>query len=168
MIKNLENEREDLLKDLRLAESKTNEKRDEDRTDKLGNLLEDKDQIQDEIREAKEEGRELDIKLLEWEKKIRNKRREVGGSNAGAQFAANSKKQEKVLENRLDTALKRFNTILTQNARLRDEIDNLRVERNRFEELYRRLEKEYDELREQRGQVIENSTSAYDQRFESL
>jgi hypothetical protein len=47
----------------------------------------------------------LDAKLLEWEKKIRHKRKEIGGSNAGSQFAANSKKQEKVFENRLDNVV---------------------------------------------------------------
>ena len=103
MIKNLEAEKEELQKDLRLAESKSNEKRDENKTERLGCLLEDKDDVHEEIRLAKEQGKELDAKLLEWEKKIRAKRREVGGSNAGAQFAATSKKQEKVFENRLDT-----------------------------------------------------------------
>ncbi len=42
LIKNLESEREDLQKDLKLAESKSNEKRDEEKTEKLGTLLEDK------------------------------------------------------------------------------------------------------------------------------
>ena len=42
MIKNLESEREELQKDLKLAESKSNEKRDEEKTEKLGTLLEDK------------------------------------------------------------------------------------------------------------------------------
>ncbi len=69
----------------------------------------------------------------------------------------------KLFEN--SKALKSFNTILTQNAQLRDEIDNLRVERNRFEELHKKLEKEYQSLRQEIAEVIENSTSAYDQRF---
>jgi hypothetical protein len=163
----LEAEKEELNKDLHLAESKSNEKRDETKTEVLGELLEDKDSIQNEIKQAKDQGKELDAKLLEWEKKVRHKRKEIGGANAGSQFAANSKKQEKVFENRLDTALKRFNVILTQNASMRDEIDNLRVERNRFEELHKKLEKEYEELRQERGSVVENSTSAYDQREES-
>ena len=88
----------------------------------------------------------------------------MGGANAGANFAAHSKKQEKVFENRLDHALKNFNTVLTQNARLRDEIDNLRVERFRFEELHKKLEKEHQSLRQSIAEIIENSTQAYDQR----
>jgi hypothetical protein len=63
--------------------------------------------------------------------------------------------------------LKSFNTILTQNARLRDELDSLRVERARFEELHKKLEKEHESLRREIADVIENSTSAYDQREEA-
>lgn len=55
-----------------------------------------------EIKQEKESGKELDSKIQEWEKKLRNKRREIGGTNAGSNFQANAKKQEKVLENRLD------------------------------------------------------------------
>ena len=40
----------------------------------------------------------------------------------------------------------------------------MRVERNRFEELHKKLEKEYQQLRQDIAEVIENSTSAYDQR----
>ena len=39
------------------------------------------------------------MKLKEWEKKLKLKRKEVGGANAGANFAAHSKKQEKIFEN---------------------------------------------------------------------
>jgi coiled-coil domain-containing protein 63/114 len=167
LIKNLEQEKEELMKDLRLAESKTNEIKDENKTEKLGTLLENKDKREKEIKDEKERGKDLDFKLQDWERKIRGKRKEVGGSNAGANFAAQSKKQEKVFENRLDHALKSFNTYLTQNAHLRNEIDNLRVERNRFEELHKKLEKQYQSLRQQIAEVIENSTSAYDQREEA-
>jgi hypothetical protein len=60
------------------------------------------DRREKEISDEKERSRELEIKLQEWEKKIRTKRREIGGTNAGSNFAAHSKKQEKTFENRLD------------------------------------------------------------------
>jgi septal ring factor EnvC (AmiA/AmiB activator) len=55
---------------------------------------------------------------------------------------------------------------LTQNAGLRDEIDNLRVERHRFEDLQKKLEKELESLKQEIASVIENSTQAYDHREE--
>lgn len=167
LIKNLETEKSELNKDLSLAESKSNEVKDENKVAALETLLEAKDRREREIREEREKGKDFDVKLQEWERKIKLKRREVGGANAGANFTAHSKKQEKVFENRLDHALKSFNTILTKNAGLRDEIDNLRVERNRFEDLHKKLEKELNTLRKEISEVIENSTQAYDQREEA-
>lgn len=167
LIKNLESEKDELKKNLNLAESKTNNIKDDQKTETLETLLEAKDRRESEIKEEKDKSKDLDLKLKEWEKKLKLKRKEVGGANAGANFAAHSKKQEKIFENRLDHALKSFNTILTQNAKLRDEIDNLRVERYRFEELHKKLEKEHQGLRQSIAEVIENSTQAYDQREEA-
>lgn len=89
-------------KNLRLAQSKTNEIKDEVKTVTLEQLLENKDRREKEIQDERDRNKELDAKIHEWERKIKLKRREVGGTNAGATFAAHSKKREKVLENRLD------------------------------------------------------------------
>ena len=108
LINNLEAEKDELNKDLRLAESKSNEKKDLVKTETLEKLLEHKDSREKEIKDEKDRGKEIEVKIQEWERKIRNKRREVGGTNAGANFAAHSKKQEKVLENRLDHVITSF------------------------------------------------------------
>jgi len=47
---------------------------------------------------------------------------------------------------------------------MRDEIESLRVERTRFDQLYKKLDKELSILRRQKGQLIEESTQAYDAR----
>jgi len=47
---------------------------------------------------------------------------------------------------------------------MRDDIDSLRVERRRFEDLYKRLEKERQKLKEEIGQIIDEATQAHDQR----
>ena len=60
--------------------------------------------------------------------------------------------------------LKRFNSLLTSNALLRSEIDNLRVERQRYEDLFQKSEKELRSLRDQLVECIERSVNAYDQR----
>jgi len=167
LITNLEQEKEELLKDLRLAESKTNEIKDESKTETLETLLSDKDQKMAEIKAEKDKAKELDEKLKEWEKKMRSTRKEVGGSNIASNFTASSTKQEKVLENRLDQSNKSFNTLLTQNADLREEIDNLRVERFRFDELHKKLEKELGDIRKDIASVISDSSQAYEMREEA-
>lgn len=54
--------------------------------------------------------------------------------------------------------------MLTENKKLREEIENLRVERARFDQINRRLDSELTRLRRETGEVIENSTQAYDAR----
>lgn len=163
-LKQLTREREELDKVFRLAESLENQKRDEEKTKKLQELIQDKDEIQSEIQNEKALSSELDAKIREWEKKTRQKQNEVGGANVAVTFNANVKKQERVLENRLDTALKRFNSLLTSNGLLRAEIDNLRNERERYENLSQKSETELKDLRAQLVECIERSVASYEQR----
>lgn len=114
------NERDELEKIFHVAESLENQKRDEEKTKKLLELIQEKgrssnclfhlhrifsieDEIQNGIQREKELSTELDVKLREWEKKLRQKQTEIGGANAADTFNANVRKQERVLENRLDT-----------------------------------------------------------------
>ena len=50
------------------------------------------------------------------------------------------------------------------NRALRKEIDALRVERQRFDNLYKKLEKEKQDLQREVNDVIDQSTQAHDQR----
>ena len=50
------------------------------------------------------------------------------------------------------------------NKQLRKEIDSLRVERKRFDNIYSKLDKEKQELQQETGKIIDESTAAYDQR----
>ncbi|CAF5134528.1 unnamed protein product, partial [Rotaria magnacalcarata] len=122
------------------------------------------DEIQNDIQDQQALTSDLDAQLREWEKKIRQKQTEIGGANAAITFNANVRKQERVLENRLDTALKRFNALLASNGLLRSEIDNLRNERERYENLSRKSENELQDLRAQLVECIERSVTSYEQR----
>ncbi|UJR15601.1 hypothetical protein I4U23_002537 [Adineta vaga] len=160
----LARERDELDKVYKLAESLENQKRDEEKTKKLNELVQTKDQIKMEIRNEQDESVRLDKELRDWEKKIRQKLTETGGANGSTTFTATVRKQERVLENRLETALQRFNSLLTANSLLRSEIDNLRNERERFENLSQKSENELKELRARLVASIEQSVAAYDQR----
>lgn len=61
------------------------------------------DDIQSEIQSEKSLSTDLDAKLREWEKKVRQKQAESGGAHVSTNFNVNVRKQERVLENRLDT-----------------------------------------------------------------
>ncbi|XP_059141450.1 coiled-coil domain-containing protein 63-like [Physella acuta] len=160
----LESEKQELLKELRLAESRSNQIKDEEHTDTLVTLREAKEKNEEEIKAEEEKQKELDAKIREWEKKIKEKQKDMGGSNMSTQHTTQTSKTQRVLENRLDQAKKRFNDCLSQNAKLRDEIESHRNEHKRFENVYKKLEKELKNLRKEMAELIESSTTAYDQR----
>ncbi len=60
--------------------------------------------------------------------------------------------------------MKRFNALLTSNSLLRAEIDNLRNERERYENLSQKSENELRDLRTQLVECIERSVASYEQR----
>jgi len=62
-------------------------------------------------------------------------------------------------------ALKRFNSLLTSNSLLRSEIDNLRNERERYENLSEKSENELRDLRAQLVECIDHSVISYEQRY---
>ncbi|KAG8540602.1 hypothetical protein GDO81_018949, partial [Engystomops pustulosus] len=64
-------------------------------------------------------------------------------------------------------ALTKFNLQLSKNSKMREEIDILRIERSRFDQLYKRLEKELLQTRKEIGIVIDESSAAYDARDEA-
>lgn len=160
----LESEKQELLKELRLAESRSNQMMDEDHTDTLVVLADAQGEYNKEIDDEKKKGIELDAKIRDWEKKIKQQHRNMGGVHMSAQHTVQTQKTLRTLENRLDQNRRKFNTILTENGRMRDEIESLRVERTRFDSLYKKLDKELTSLRRQKGQLIEESTQAYDAR----
>lgn len=59
------------------------------------------DEIQMEVQQEKDLSNDLDQKIAEFQKKIRSKKISLGGG--GTEYHAHVMKQERVLENRLDT-----------------------------------------------------------------
>lgn len=109
------------------------------------------------------------IKMLEdqiqlLKQKVLHQRKHMGGVNAAKENQQMINKQIRILENRLDKALIKFNEALAHNKQLRESIDNLRRERVVFDNIYRKLEKELFEKKKQMANIIELSNLAYEQR----
>lgn len=77
-------------------------------------------------------------------------------------------RQMKVLENRLDRALVRFNEALHANKQLREQIDNLRRERGVFDAIYKKLERELQEKKKEMAFIIEVSNIAYEEKDNAI
>eukprot|EP00607_Mallomonas_marina_P008935 CAMPEP_0182422550 /NCGR_PEP_ID=MMETSP1167-20130531/8283_1 /TAXON_ID=2988 /ORGANISM="Mallomonas Sp, Strain CCMP3275" /LENGTH=564 /DNA_ID=CAMNT_0024600715 /DNA_START=118 /DNA_END=1815 /DNA_ORIENTATION=- len=96
--------------------------------------------------------------------KILHQRKAMGGVNASKDNYSMIQKQIRILENRLDKALVKFNESIAHNKNLRDKIDDLRRERIVFENIYRKMERELFDRKQQMAEIIEVSNHAYEQR----
>ena len=74
---------------------------------------------------------------------IWQQRRSMGGVNAAQENQRLVEKQVRILENRLEQALVKYNKSSATNKSIRREIDDLRGERLAFENVHRKLEKVY-------------------------
>ena len=107
---------------------------------------------------------ELDKQMQLMHKKIWEQRQKMGGINASRENNQAIAKQIRILENRLDKALKKYNEALAHNKKLRENIDNLRRERLVFDQIYKKLEKELAEKKKEMARIIEISNKAYEAR----
>ncbi|XP_041129202.1 LOW QUALITY PROTEIN: coiled-coil domain-containing protein 114 [Polyodon spathula] len=167
-IEALESERSNIIKNLRLSESRVNLQRDQDNKQSLLCMLEYKDELEEQLGWERQALRELDQEIRLWERRLLEQRRETGGSQGRQQQQQlQTLRTKRTLENRLDRALTRFSTQLVKNGLLREELETLRGERVRFEQLHRKLERELQATRKEIGAVIDTSTAAYDSRVEA-
>merc|ERR1719399_885521 len=73
-------------------------------------------------------------------------------------------KQIRILEDRLNAGLQKFNIAIAANKKLRDEIDTLRRERAVFDNIYRKLENELQQKKKEMANIIEQANAAYEAR----
>ena len=111
---------------------------------------------------------ELDKQIARMQVRIMEQRKKMGGVNAARENNQQIQKQIKILENRLDKALVKYNEALAHNRALRDSIDNLRRERLVFDQIYKKLEKELAEKKKEMARIIEVSNKAYESRDTAL
>jgi len=87
-----------------------------------------------------------------------------GGVNASLDNQKAVGKQIRILENRLDNALQKFNEAIAANRSLREQIDTLRRERVVFDDIYRKLENELQQKKKEMANIIEQANAAYEAR----
>uniref|UniRef100_A0A8D2IRA9 Coiled-coil domain containing 63 n=1 Tax=Varanus komodoensis TaxID=61221 RepID=A0A8D2IRA9_VARKO len=130
-------------------------------------LLQTKDEYDNLIRATKALIAELDNKIMEMDNKIKKQkvlvielRQEYDGKWL--------QRQIQLLDNRLNHVTVYFDTILTTNAKLREEIENLQCQKSVFDNIYTRLHKKLEQQKKTMDLSIEQSTQAYEQRVEAL
>ncbi|CAM5173830.1 unnamed protein product [Eretmochelys imbricata] len=166
-LQRLEKEREGLLRELQVAEGRANRQREQEKAGSLRALLRHQDQVEEQAATERRTVAQIDHEIRSWEKRLAGLAKQVGSAGVSQRHKAQGQRRVRTLENQLDKASARFNSQLALNAGLREELETLRIERGRFEHLYRRLERELQETRKAIGAVIDSSSSAFDARDEA-
>merc|ERR1719174_2074940 len=95
---------------------------------------------------------------------VRQDMAQHGGVKAALENAKAVQKQIRILENRLDKALQKFNEAIEANRALREQIDTLRRERVVFDDIYKKLENELHSKKKEMANIIEQANAAYEAR----
>merc|ERR1711977_221678 len=97
-------------------------------------------------------------------KKVRHDLGALGGIEAESVNTMAIAKQIRILEDRLNAGLQKFNIAIAANKKLRDEIDTLRRERAVFDDIYKKLENELHSKKKEMANIIEQANAAYEAR----
>jgi len=163
-IEALQQENEELMKDNELAGSQLNKTKDINNTETLNALMDGEEKYLQKILAEKELIGELDGEIHSMEQNIKRQHKNMGGVHMSQAKQIMIQKQTRVLENRLHQASTRFNDSLACNRKLREVIDHTRTEREVFEGLYKKLEKQFNENKQEIAEIMEASTTSYDAR----
>eukprot|EP01040_Poterioochromonas_malhamensis_P010220 gene10219-11117_t len=110
---------------------------------------------------------ELDKQIIKYQELILDQKTRLGGVNAAQLNNQLIQKQIKVLDNRLDKCLTKFNETVANNRALRSKIDEYRRERIVFDGIYKKLERDLHEKKKEMTAIIEDSKNAYNARDKS-
>ncbi|GCB64742.1 hypothetical protein scyTo_0007582 [Scyliorhinus torazame] len=163
-IETLEKDRGELMLNLQLLDSKHNQQQDQENMESVQNMLSYQEQLEEQIAREKQMIMDLEQEIKTLEQKIFEQKKGLSKGVNVQEMNEQVVKNVGVMEDRLDRSLRKFNTHLTRNGALREQIDTLRVERTRFQQLQRKLGKELLEIRKEIGFVIDTSTAAYEAR----
>jgi chromosome segregation ATPase len=163
-ITKLKKDNERLKEDLALETRQAKQANNMSASAQIAKLQDQADMYTRKIEVEKRRIEELDKQIKKMQGTILVQRKEMGGINASRENNQQVQKQIRILENRLDKALVKFNEALAHNKQLRETIDNLRRERVVFDGIYRKLERELHEKKNKMAQIIEISNAAYEAR----
>ncbi|TRY76144.1 hypothetical protein DNTS_031477 [Danionella cerebrum] len=167
-ISKLHEEQEELLRTLHVLESQSRRQSESQETESVQFLLEQGNIQHDQLERERQIQAQLELEITNLEKRLLEARKEeISTSHSHVTQARHTQKAIRTLENKLDRALIRFNEQLTKNSQLREELEILRMQRVRFQQLRSKLEKVLQDVRKDIGEVIDMSTTAYEARVEA-
>merc|ERR1719337_621096 len=135
--------------------------------EKINKLTDQREQLMGKLDTETENAKTLSDTVANTQKRIFEVREDMaqhGGVKAALENAKAVQKQIRILENRLDKALQKFNEAIEANRTLREQIDTLRRERVVFDDIYKKLENELHSKKKEMANIIEQANAAYEAR----
>ncbi|PNJ82723.1 coiled-coil domain-containing protein 63 isoform X1 [Pongo abelii] len=166
-IKTLKAEQDEITLLLSLMKSSRNMNRSEKNYMELCLLLQTKEDYEALIKSLKVLLAELDEKILQMEKKVANQK-QIFAKMQEANNPRKLQKQINILETRLNLVTVHFDKMLTTNAKLRKEIEDLRFEKAAYDNVYQQLQHCLLMQKKTMNLAIEQSSQAYEQRVEAM
>ncbi|KFO75790.1 Coiled-coil domain-containing protein 63, partial [Cuculus canorus] len=166
-IESLTEKRKDLSITLSLVESPRNVMLDERNCVELQHLFQKKSRYDSVIRDRKALLADLDKQLLELERKV-VKQNQIAAKVKQANSSKQLQKWIDTLELRLNNVIAHFDTILTRNNELREQIECLRIQKAVLDHLYLKLHKKLDQQNRRMSADVEQSAQAYERWTEPL
>ncbi|XP_006938533.2 coiled-coil domain-containing protein 63 isoform X2 [Felis catus] len=166
-IKTLQSEQEEITLLLGLIKSSKNLELNERNYTELCFLLQTKEDYEALIKSQKVLLAELDEKIAQMEKKIINQK-QIFAKIQKANDPRKLQKQIHILETRLNLVTVHFDKMLTTNAKLRKEIEDLRYEKVAYDNVYQQLLRRLSMQKKTMNVAIEQSAQAYEQRLEAM
>ncbi|XP_008948464.1 PREDICTED: LOW QUALITY PROTEIN: coiled-coil domain-containing protein 63-like, partial [Merops nubicus] len=166
-MESLVREHKDVSLTLGQITSLRNTKQDDRNCVELCRLWQTKKEYDSVIRERKALLADLDSQILELEKKIAKQYRRA----AKAKHANSSHQLQKrieALETHLYNLTVRFDTNMTRNKKLQEEITDLQIQKAILDKLYFKLHKKLNQLKTRMNAAMEQITQAYKQWMEAL
>ncbi|XP_011147954.1 coiled-coil domain-containing protein 63 [Harpegnathos saltator] len=168
MIDRLEYEKAELLLAIKTAKSKSFARKDMKMDEKLRCLLQKHDKYIDMIENEKRQIAELDQQIGKLSKEVAGLKTKVRSDTQLRDQAVRHSRMTLMLENRVEVATKRFNQVITGNAKLRAEIETLLKERSQFTQMWNKLIGQLNTGKQIINDLIEQATITFNQRDEEL
>ncbi|KAG7478450.1 hypothetical protein MATL_G00080530 [Megalops atlanticus] len=159
-------EQEELQRSLRVCESYGHRQKDALVKQDLLLLLDHREEMDRQLEREALTLKQLDKEILSMERRLLSQRKGGGGWHKQRTQVPLYQKTIRVLEDKLDRAVTRFNTHVSRNGQLREDLEALRTKRSQFQQRRHSLERELQETRKDISDVIKLSTAVYDARVE--
>ncbi|XP_007529681.2 coiled-coil domain-containing protein 63 [Erinaceus europaeus] len=166
-IQTLQDEKDEITLLLSLVKSPRNLDLSDRNFQELRFLLQSKEDYEMLISSMKSLLAELDEKIAQMEKKLATQR-QIFSKTQETNNPRKLQKQINILETRLNLVTVNFDKLLTTNAKLREEIEDLRFEKAAYDHVYQQLHRRLGAQKRTMNLAIEQSAQAYEQRLEAM